>query len=149
MPQAMPRVTKIQVARRLTPRWSLSLTVKSIYDSCMRPSSRDFTIDVRRLRVLREVERRGTVSAAAGALHLTPSAVSQQLAGLSRDLGVPLLVKQGRGVRLTGQAHVLLEHAALVEEQLDRARADLEAWGEGIVGHGKVGGLSTGIAALV
>ena len=66
-------------------------------------------IDVRRLRVLRELDQHGTVTAAAAALHLTPSAVSQQLAGLARELGVPLIEKDGRGVRLTdaGQASAL------------------------------------------
>lgn len=106
-------------------------------------------IDLKRLRVLREVERRGTVSAAAVALHLTPSAVSQQITGLSRDLGVPLLEKQGRGIRLTGQAHVLLGHAAVVSEQLDRARADLAAWSEGVVGQVRLGALATGITSIV
>jgi DNA-binding transcriptional LysR family regulator len=112
-------------------------------------SSRDFTIDLRRLRVLRELEQRGTVSATGAALHLTPSAVSQQIAGLARDLGVPLLEKQGRGVRLTGQARVLLRHADAVQERLELARADLAAWGEGDVGEVRVGALSTAISALV
>lgn len=112
-------------------------------------SSRDFTIDLRRLRVLRELEQRRTVSATAAALHLTPSAVSQQIAGLSRDLGVPLLEKQGRGVRLTGQARVLLTHAGAVAERLELARADLAAWEEGLVGEVRVGALSTAISALV
>ncbi|HET8616496.1 MAG TPA: LysR family transcriptional regulator [Actinomycetales bacterium] len=112
-------------------------------------SSRDFTIDLRRLRVLRELEQRGTVSATGDALHLTPSAVSQQIAGLARDLGVPLLEKQGRGVRLTGQARVLLRHADAVQERLELARADLAAWGEGDVGEVRVGALSTAISALV
>lgn len=112
-------------------------------------SSRDFTIDLRRLRVLRELEQRGTVSATATALHLTPSAVSQQIAGLSRDLGVPLLEKRGRGVRLTGQARVMLSHASAVQERLELARADLAAWDEGAVGEVRVGALSTAISALV
>jgi DNA-binding transcriptional LysR family regulator len=112
-------------------------------------SSRDFTIDLRRLRVLRELQQRGTVSATAVALHLTPSAVSQQIAGLARDLGVPLLEKQGRGVRLTGQARVLLSHADAVQERLELARADLAAWEEGVVGEVRVGALSTAISALV
>ncbi len=111
--------------------------------------SKDFTIDLRRLRVLRELEQRGTVSATAAALHLTPSAVSQQLAGLSRDVGAPLLEKHGRGVRLTGQARVLLSHAVVVHEQLERARADLAAWDEGTIGEVRVGGLSTGVTSLI
>lgn len=115
----------------------------------MATGSRDFTIDLRRLRVLRELDTHGTVAAAAGALHLTPSAVSQQLATLSRDVGAPLLERRGRGVRLTGAARLLLSHASVVQEQLERARADLAAWRGGTVGEVRVAGLSTGIAALV
>jgi DNA-binding transcriptional LysR family regulator len=111
--------------------------------------SRDFTIDLRRLRVLRELEQRGTVAATATAMHLTPSAVSQQLAGLAREVGVPLLEKHGRRVRLTGQARVLLSHAVVVHEQLERARADLAAWDEGTIGEVRVGALSTGLTSLV
>lgn len=111
--------------------------------------SRDFTIDLRRLRALRELEQRGTVAATALALHLTPSAVSQQLSGLAREIGVPLLEKHGRGVRLTGQARVLLSHAVVVHEQLERARADLAAWDEGSIGEVRVGALSTGVTSLV
>jgi DNA-binding transcriptional LysR family regulator len=111
--------------------------------------SRDFTIDLRRLKVLRELEQRGTVAATASALHLTPSAVSQQLAGLAREIGAPLLEKHGRGVRLTGQARVLLSHAVVVQEQLERARADLAAWDEGTIGEVRIGSLSTGITSLV
>jgi DNA-binding transcriptional LysR family regulator len=111
--------------------------------------SRDFTIDLRRLRVLRALDQRGTVAATAEALHLTPSAVSQQLAGLSRDIGAPLLEKHGRRVRLTGQARVLLSHAVVVQEQLEKARADLASWDSGALGEVRIGTLSTGIAALV
>ena len=99
--------------------------------------------------MLRELEQRGTVSATAEALHLTPSAVSQQLASLAKEAGVPLLEKHGRGVRLTGQARVLLSHAEIVHEQLERARAALAAWDEGTVGEVRVGALSTGITSLV
>src|SRR6185437_328922 len=112
----------------------------------MEPISRDFTIDLRRLRVLRELEQRGTVAATASALHLTPSAVSQQLAGLSREVGAQLLEKHGRGVRLTGQARVLLSHATVVQEQLERARADLAAWQEGELGEVRVAAMSTAIS---
>jgi DNA-binding transcriptional LysR family regulator len=111
--------------------------------------SETFTIDVRRLGVLRELSRRGTVAATASALHLTPSAVSQQLAVLSRELGVPLLEKQGRGVRLTGQARVVLTHADAVAAQLERARADLAAWSDGAVGEVRVGSLASAVAAVV
>ena len=68
-------------------------------------------IDVRRLRVLRAVAQHGTLAAAAEELHLTPSAVSQQLAALEREVGQPVVERQGRGVRLTGAAEVLVGHA--------------------------------------
>jgi DNA-binding transcriptional LysR family regulator len=111
--------------------------------------SKDFTIDPRRLRVLREVGLRGTVTSAASGLHLTPSAVSQQIAALSRDLGVPLLEKTGRGVRLTGQAQVILTHATVVQAQFERARADLAAFADGRTGQVSVAGFATGIAGLI
>lgn len=111
--------------------------------------SEDFTIDLRRLRVLDTLDRHGTVTATAAALHLTPSAVSQQIAGLARELGVPLLERRGRRVVLTGQARVVLRHAASVREQLDRARADLLAFDDGAVGEVRIGSLTTGITALV
>ncbi|MBX3093615.1 MAG: LysR family transcriptional regulator [Cryobacterium sp.] len=112
-------------------------------------NSSDFTIDLRKIRLLRELSARGTVTAAAAALHLTPSAVSQQLAGLSRELGVPLLERRGRGVSLTGQARLLLSHADAVQEQLELTRAALASWSGGTVGEVRVGSLATGIAALV
>jgi DNA-binding transcriptional LysR family regulator len=111
--------------------------------------SEDFTIDLRRLRVLRELERHGTVAATAVALHLTPSAISQQIAGLAKEVGAPLLERNGRGVRLTGQARILLEHAEVVHAQLERARADLAAWTEGQVGFVTIGAFATVISGIV
>jgi DNA-binding transcriptional LysR family regulator len=58
--------------------------------------------DLRRLRMLRELEERGTLTAVATALGYTPSAISQQLGVLEKEVGVRLLDKAGRGVRLTG-----------------------------------------------
>ena len=73
-------------------------------------------VDLRRLRALRAVADHGTLAAAADALHLTPSAVSQQLSALEREVGHALLEPSGRSVRLTPAAHVLLGHAdALLE----------------------------------
>jgi DNA-binding transcriptional LysR family regulator len=115
----------------------------------MEPFSGAFTIDVRRLRVLRELRQRGTVGATAQALSLTPSAISQQLSALSREVGAPLLAPQGRGVRLTPQAQILLEHAAAVDAQLERARADLAAFEEGTVGRVAIGAFATAISGLV
>ncbi|MBR7678909.1 LysR family transcriptional regulator, partial [Streptomyces daliensis] len=60
--------------------------------------------DVKKLRILRTLGDVGTVTATAEALFMTPSAVSQQLSALSKQLGVPLLEAQGRRVRLTPAA---------------------------------------------
>jgi DNA-binding transcriptional LysR family regulator len=108
-----------------------------------------FTIDVRRLRVLREVQERGTLGATAQALGLTPSAVSQQIASLARKTGVALLARQGRRVRLTPQAMLLLEHATAIDAQLERARADLAAFSDGTVGRIAVGAFATAITGVV
>ena len=111
--------------------------------------SEPFTIDLRRLTVLRELQRRGSLARTAEALHLTPSAVSQQIAALARETGVPLTEKDGRGVRLTGQARVLLAHADAIAAQLERARADLGAYGKGGRGSVTIGCLSSGILGLL
>jgi DNA-binding transcriptional LysR family regulator len=108
-----------------------------------------FTIDVGHLRTLRELRERGTVTATATALHLTPSAVSQQVAALSRSVGAPLLIRHGRRVRLTPQAVILLEHADRVHAELEAARADLAAFEAGQAGTVSVGGFGTAITGLV
>jgi DNA-binding transcriptional LysR family regulator len=115
----------------------------------MEPCSSTFTIDIRRLRVLRELQARGTVGATAEALNLTPSAISQQIAALGREAGVPLLMPHGRGVRLTPQALLLLDHAAAINAQLERARADLAAFDAGTVGQVTIGAFATAIIGIV
>jgi molybdate transport repressor ModE-like protein len=106
-------------------------------------------IDARRLRVLREVAEQGTLAAAADALHLTPSAVSQQLAALEREVGQPVIERNGRGVRLTGAAEVLVGHANVVLAQLEAAAADVAAYSEGVVGTVRIAGFATALAELV
>jgi|SRR5690606_20378188 len=84
-------------------------------------------LDVHRLRLLRELAYRGTIAAVARALAYTPSAVSQQLAALEREAGVPLLERSGRAVRLTPAARELIEHTEQVLAGLQRADAALAA----------------------
>ncbi|SCK11004.1 LysR family transcriptional regulator [Streptomyces sp. WMMB 322] len=107
-------------------------------------------IDLRRLTVLRAIEQYGTVTAAAGAVHLTPSAVSQQVRQLGRELGVPLLEPQGRRVRLTEAAHALLRHADSIEELWQRTEAELHATALGEPsGVLRVAGFPTSVSALL
>ncbi|MFE6993140.1 LysR family transcriptional regulator, partial [Streptomyces pharetrae] len=105
--------------------------------------------DIRKLQILRTLRERETVTATAEALRMTPSAVSQQLTNLSRQLGVPLLQAQGRRVRLTDAARLVLRHAEAVFEQLERADAELAAYAQGEAGEVRVGAFSTAVPALV
>lgn len=84
-------------------------------------------LDVRRLRLLRELKIRGTLAEVADALQYSPSSVSQQLALLEKEAGVQLLRKTGRRVQLTPQAEVLVAHTAHLLETLEQAEADLAA----------------------
>jgi DNA-binding transcriptional LysR family regulator len=84
-------------------------------------------LDVRRLRLLREVEVRGTLAGVAAALHQSPSSISQQLTLLEKEVGVELLRKSGRGVQLTPQAQILVEHTGAVLQRLEQAETDLAA----------------------
>jgi DNA-binding transcriptional LysR family regulator len=106
-------------------------------------------IDVRRLRVLQEVERQRTVSAAAATLHLTPSAVSQQLAALARDVGCEVVERDGRNVRLTSAARVLLGHAGDLFSRLELLEADLQRHRTGDVGVVKVAAFQTAASGIV
>ncbi|MBQ0912535.1 LysR family transcriptional regulator [Streptomyces sp. RM99] len=106
-------------------------------------------IDLRRLHVLRAVSHYGTVTAAARALHFTPSAASQQIRQLARDLGVDLLEPQGRGVRLTPAAESLLAHADAIAARWDEAELELRA-GEGEpAGPLRVAGFPVAVAVLL
>lgn len=77
-------------------------------------------MDVRRLDLLRELARRGSVAAVARATSRTPSAVSQQLKVLEREAGVPLTEPAGRGIRLTGAGRMLAQSADDVAVALSR-----------------------------
>jgi DNA-binding transcriptional LysR family regulator len=96
-------------------------------------------LDVRRLRLLRELAHRGTIAAVAQALSFTPSAVSQQLSALEREAGLPLLERSGRRVVLTPAGRNLARHAEAVLEQLERAAAELAGARQGLAGPLRIG----------
>src|SRR5579863_5981322 len=106
-------------------------------------------IDVRRLRVLREVALRSSLTAAAAVLEYTPSAVSQQIAALERETGVALLERRGRGIVLTPSARALLKHADVVLAQLERAEAELATHTGQLGGTLRLGAFATGLLDLV
>ncbi|MFJ7779178.1 LysR family transcriptional regulator [Streptomyces yangpuensis] len=83
-------------------------------------------IDVQRLRVLRAVAEHGSFNKAAGALLLTPSAVSQHIAALERTLGHPVAVRSTRGVTLTEPGRLLVEAAETISAELDQVRRAID-----------------------
>ncbi|MBB5960529.1 DNA-binding transcriptional LysR family regulator [Saccharothrix tamanrassetensis] len=106
-------------------------------------------IDPRRLRVLSALADHGTVTAAAQALHLTPSAVSQQLAALESEVGQELLRRRGRRVSLTSAGELLVHHANAVAAELERAQATLAGLASGTAGRVEVGSFASAITQVV
>ncbi len=106
-------------------------------------------LDVRRLKVLCEVARRGSLSGAADALSYTSSAISQQIAALEREAGVTLLERRSRGVVLTEAGVLLVSHAELVLAQLDAAEAALRDLSELRRGQLRLASFATAGATIV
>lgn len=102
-----------------------------------------------RLHALRLVAQHGTVTAAAEVSHYTPSAVSAQLRSLAHEVGTPVLEREGRGVRLTEAALVLLEHADEVAAQWEEARARVQSLAGPRGGSVTLCGFSTAAATLL
>jgi DNA-binding transcriptional LysR family regulator len=84
-------------------------------------------LDVRRMKVLREVAARGSFSAAAEALSFTQSAVSQQVAALEKEAGAKLVERGARGIRLTEAGEALVGHADAILSRIDDAEQELAA----------------------
>jgi DNA-binding transcriptional LysR family regulator len=107
-------------------------------------------LDLRRLRLLRELRDRGTVTAVADAFNYTPSAVSQQLTALEREAGIALTERIGRGVRLTDAGRALADHTDGVLARLEYAEAELAAAASGAVrGRVRVSAFQTAARSLV
>ncbi|MCP3422235.1 LysR family transcriptional regulator [Nocardioides pinisoli] len=87
-------------------------------------------MDVRRLRMLLELSRLGSMHEVADALGTTTSSVSQGIAALARDVGSPLLEPHGRRVRLTPAGRRLADHAVTILAAVDAARLDLDPTAE-------------------
>ncbi len=106
-------------------------------------------LDVRKLRVLRELSARGTIAATAEALSFTPSAISQQLSALERETGVELLAREGRRLTLTEPGRRLVARTDEVLAALEAAEADLEASVGEVRGTVAVAAFPTAAAALL
>lgn len=106
-------------------------------------------LDVRRLKLLSELSRRGTIADVARIVGYTPSAVSQSLARLEREAGVPLLERDGRRVRLTPAAARLVERVDRVLIELDAAESELAADHQVVQGTIAIGALPSAATGLV
>jgi molybdate transport repressor ModE-like protein len=106
-------------------------------------------IDLKRLRFLREVAERGTVTAAAEALAYTPSAISQQISILEEEIGTPLLERQGRNVALTPAGKVLVAHADSIFDAVERATSAVSEAADEVAGRVVVGALQSVMATLL
>ena len=102
-----------------------------------------------RLQLLREVARRGTIRAAASAMSITPSAVSQQLRILESEAGVPLLERRGRLVRLTDAGEMLVRHADVITAAITAAESDLASTQHEIAGTLRVAAIPTAARAVL
>ncbi|WP_026929979.1 LysR substrate-binding domain-containing protein [Glycomyces tenuis] len=102
-----------------------------------------------RLHTLRVLRTQGTVTATALALHLTPSTVSHQLKQLAEETDIRLLEPNGRRVRLTPAAELLLEHADVLYAQWEQAKVALAALAAGQMGELRVCGLSSTVSAFI
>lgn len=105
-------------------------------------------LEVRRLRLLRGLATHGTIAATAQAYSLTPSAVSQQLATLERDVRTRLFIRDGRRLVLTQAAHVLVEHTERVLADLETAQASVAALSGSVQGVVRLGAFPTAASAL-
>lgn len=110
--------------------------------------------DLERLRALHAVSVCGSVRSAADLLHVTPSAVSQQLTKLERQLGQTLIERNGRGIRLTDAGLLLAGHAETILTQVRQAAADLEDHRDTVIGTLRIGAFATAargicVAAIV
>jgi DNA-binding transcriptional LysR family regulator len=94
--------------------------------SCSTSFSVGDVLNIEHLQALHAVDRHGSVRAAADALHLTSSAISQQITRLEREVGHELLERNGRGVRLTDAALLLVERADSMLNLLEQTEADLD-----------------------
>ncbi len=106
-------------------------------------------LDVRRLRFLVELSRRGTIAAVSEALHMSPSGISHQLSLLERESGAPLLERVGRGVRLTEAGRQLAERGADILAALELAETEVRRGEESSTGTCRVAAFGSAARVLV
>ncbi|SEF00445.1 DNA-binding transcriptional regulator, LysR family [Streptomyces sp. 3213] len=115
--------------------------IDAVYDSQM--------IDLSRLRVLVAVAREGSITAAAETLHYAQPSVSHQLAKLEAEVGVPLLQRMGRGIRLTEAGRLLVDRAESILAQVESVHAELDELAGLRTGRVRLAAFPSALATLV
>jgi DNA-binding transcriptional LysR family regulator len=106
-------------------------------------------LDVRRLRVLCELFRTGSFSAAGQALRITQSAASQHIAALEREVGLPLVERGTRPVALTEAGFALVRHATGIFARLERAEQEVDEIAGRRAGSLRFGTFPTALATIM
>lgn len=106
-------------------------------------------VEISRMRTLRELSIRKTMAAVADALHVTPSAISQQISSLESELGIQLIQRRGRGVMLTAAGTVLVRHAEEITSIYEAAKAELAELKREVIGEVRVAAFSTAAVAFL
>ncbi len=106
-------------------------------------------LDIRKLNMLAELDRLGTIAAVARELNLTPPGISMQLASLERELGVKLMEKQGRRVVVTRAGHLLAKHGSSIVDALSVAEMEAAALRDGVAGTYRVGAFPTAASTII
>ena len=106
-------------------------------------------LQLERLQALYAVSTFGSVTGAAAALHLTPSAISQQLAKLQRDVGQRLVEPYGRGVRLTPAGSLLARRAHAILAEVENAESELDRQRNHVIGDLEIAGFATAARAIL
>lgn len=94
--------------------------------------------DLTDLRLFLNVQETGSITAGARRSHMTLASASERIRGMEETLGVPLLLREHRGVQATPAGRTLAHHARLVLAQMDRMRGELDHYGQGLKGHVRV-----------
>ena len=106
-------------------------------------------LHLERLQALHAVSTFGSVTGAAEALRLTPSAVSQQLGKLQRDVGQRLIEPYGRGVRLTPAGTLLAQRAHAILSEVENAESELDRQRNHVIGDLEIAGFATAARAIL
>lgn len=106
-------------------------------------------LDIRKLRMLAELERLGTVAAVAREFHQTAPGVSMQLGALEREVGLQLTERHGRNLALTPAGVLLARHGREIASRLNRAELEAAALRDGVAGRYRVAAFPSAARTIV